>query len=62
MTETGPARLQIINLNGQVLIDKFSNDAIEKMDLSSLPGGIYFVKVTAGKKVTLRKLIVESKR
>jgi photosystem II stability/assembly factor-like uncharacterized protein len=62
MTETSPARLQIINLNGQVLIDKFSNDEIEKMDLSSLPGGIYFVKVAAGKKVTLRKLIVESKR
>jgi hypothetical protein len=59
MTEAGHSRLQIINLNGQVLIDKFSHDEVDNIDISGLPGGIYFVKVTAGKDLIMRKLIVK---
>jgi len=62
LDKTGSARIQIINLGGQVLIDKISNDEIAKINLSGLPGGVYIVKVETGTKVNLRKLIIASKR
>ena len=48
----------IYNVNGQVLLSKhFSNKNIEQVDLSALPRGIYFLKISGQDFVKVEKII-----
>jgi hypothetical protein len=51
--------IQIYNLTGQVLLEKSIENSREKIDCSSIPQGIYFVKIMAGETVMTKKMIKE---
>lgn len=53
------ATIQVINIAGQQLIKRSISEPqqIEKVDLSSLPKGIYFVKVTTANSASIVKVI-----
>ncbi|MBN2777328.1 MAG: choice-of-anchor L domain-containing protein [Bacteroidales bacterium] len=53
-----PANVQIIDINGKLVksINKYSG---ENIDITDLQGGIYFVKLIAGDKISVGKLVVE---
>ncbi len=49
------SELSMLNMKGQQLIHKEKTTSSERMDLSELPGGIYFIKVASdGAQATLR--------
>jgi len=49
--------LSLVNLNGQELLYQQTTKAVTEMDISNLPGGIYFIKVRSEKAVEVRKII-----
>ncbi|MFT6745058.1 MAG: hypothetical protein ACJAR8_001615, partial [Bacteroidia bacterium] len=53
------ATIKLTNLSGQQLLERSLNttQSIEKVDLSSLPKGIYFVHVTSATSTTVVKVI-----
>ena len=53
------ATIRVANLSGQQLLERSLNttQSIEKVDLSSLPKGIYFVHVTSVTGTTVVKVI-----
>ena len=55
----GQATITVTNINGQQLLERSINDTeeIEKVDLSSLLKGIYFVHVTSDTSSTIVKVI-----
>ncbi len=57
-TEPG-AELQIINLQGQVLLTKTLQNWINFVNASGLVTGTYFIRVMYGGKVGVRKVVVE---
>ena len=60
---TGKCQVQIINENGQVILNKevkiFKNIHEEEFNLSHLPKGNYFVKVFDGDKTNTEKIILK---
>jgi hypothetical protein len=49
----------ILNLNGQELLKQTISEAKTIIDVSTLPGGVYFMKITGDSFVQVRKLIKE---
>ena len=54
---TDKSQLSIINLNGQQLITRQITGPNATLDISSLPNGVYFVRLTSESKVALGKFI-----
>ena len=49
--------LTILNLNGQEIITRQITGPKTKLDISNLPGGVYFVRLTNDRTVTVGKII-----
>jgi hypothetical protein len=60
-TSSTPAasQLSIMNLNGQQLITRQITQPKTQLDISSLPSGVYFVRLTNNKTVEVRKFVKE---
>lgn len=58
--ETGEARIELINLSGQILqqsaINLFNGLQTKSIDTSNLLSGIYFLRITNGEKSIVRKI------
>lgn len=54
-----PDHLTILNLNGQELITRQITEPTTTLDISSLPTGVYFVRVMSEKTVQVRKVLKE---
>ena len=52
-----PSQLSILNLNGQELLKQTTTEPKTVIDISTLPNGIYFVKVTGDKAVGVGKFM-----
>ncbi len=53
------SKVQLLDVTGKVVAKQVVTSSKEKIDLSSVKTGIYFVKAISGKKVYLKKLIVQ---
>jgi len=51
------SRLSIMNLSGQELITHEINGCRTKIDITDLPGGVYFVRLTGERAVQVGKFI-----
>ncbi len=49
-SETSDLRIQILNLDGKILLNKETKEQIVKLNIRSAPPGLYLVKVTNGLK------------
>lgn len=49
--------LALIDLQGQLILNK--KGAVENLDLSSIPSGIYFLKIRVGSKFLVKKVIIK---
>ena len=47
-------KLQIVNQNGQILIDK---DKIEKLSIKELPAGVYYMRTTIDNNIEINKIV-----
>jgi hypothetical protein len=58
-TSTTPtqSQLSIMNINGQVLITRQITGPKTQIDISSLPGGVYFIRLTNERTVDVGKFI-----
>jgi len=56
---TNTSQLSISNLSGQEVITRQITEQKTQLDISSLPQGIYFVRLTNDKTITMGKLIKE---
>ncbi len=52
-----PSQLSILNLNGQELLKQTITEPKTVIDISSLPNGVYFVRVTGEKSVGVGKFV-----
>ncbi len=50
-------KLEVVNLGGQTLISKTSNSNSLVVDVSALPSGMYFIKVSKGSQSFLKKFV-----
>ena len=57
-SENTPANVQVFDLNGK-LVKSINNYSGENIDITDLQGGIYFVKLITGDKISVGKLVVE---
>ena len=59
----GNSSVRLINSSGQTMMEKeirvTSGYTHTVLDASSLPSGIYFVRVTTDKEVTVRKIVIQ---
>lgn len=56
---TEPKEFSVFSVQGK-LIEKFSASAkVNKIDLKNQPKGLYFIKISAGKKAAVKKVIIE---
>lgn len=53
------SQVELLDVTGNVILQQTVSSSKEKIDLSSVNTGIYFVKAVSGKKVYLKKLIVQ---
>jgi hypothetical protein len=51
------SQLSIMNLNGEALITRQITEPKTQIDISSLPNGVYFVRVTNDKTIVTGKII-----
>jgi hypothetical protein len=56
---SAPGSLIIYNLQGQELLSFRISGTITKVDISKLPSGVYFARLTGEKTVEVRKIIKE---
>jgi len=56
---TSTMHIQIMNMMGQVVIEKSDLNAINELNISKLSKGVYFVTVADGKTKTTSKLVIE---
>ena len=54
-----PSCLIIYNLQGKELLSSRISGTITKIDISKLPGGVYFARLIGEKTVTVKKIIKE---
>ena len=54
---TGKLCIELINELGQLILNSQTQQALMKMDISSLPGGVYFVKIRGDQGVKIKKLV-----
>jgi len=52
------ATIEIYNISGRLVFSKVLNSKVEKIDITDLSEGIYFIKVRQEKNVIVEKLIV----
>lgn len=57
-SENTPANVQVFDLNGK-LVKSINNYSDENIDITDLQGGIYFVKLITGDKISVGKLVLE---
>ncbi|MGW8314949.1 MAG: T9SS type A sorting domain-containing protein [Bacteroidales bacterium] len=55
---SGLTNIQITSTDGHVLLNKESDGTGHRIDLSSLPGGIYFITIRSTELLTTRKIIL----
>ena len=53
------SEVELLDVTGNVILKQIVSSSKEKIDLSSVKTGIYFVKAVSGEKVYLKKLIVQ---
>ncbi|MCF6185221.1 MAG: T9SS type A sorting domain-containing protein, partial [Bacteroidales bacterium] len=53
------SEIQLLDITGNIILKQQISSAKERINLSSIKTGIYFVKAISGKKVYLKKLIVQ---
>jgi hypothetical protein len=51
--------ISIFNLSGQELVNKYSEGPITEIDITFLPGGLYFVRITSDDTVVVGKFVKE---
>lgn len=51
------ANIAIMNTQGQIIINNNTTDVKTKLDLENLVSGVYFVRITMDKGITIKKLI-----
>jgi hypothetical protein len=51
------SHLSIVNINGQELMTRQITEAKTQLDISNLPGGVYFVRMTSERTVDVGKMI-----
>ena len=56
-TSAIPSKLSIINISGQELITTITSEPKTVIDISTLPGGVYFVRLTGGRTVQAGKFV-----
>lgn len=56
--ETGMVSLTILDASGQIIVEKTFTDKIN-LNVSSYPGGIYFVKINTGTFNEVRKIVIK---
>jgi hypothetical protein len=56
-TEKEISSIQILNLQGQILVSKVVNKLNYTMNLSDLPTGIYFAKIRCGNELITQKIV-----
>ncbi len=52
--------IELINQLGEVLTSKRSSNQFNTIELSKVPGGVYFIKITTDNGNSIQKLIVEN--
>lgn len=52
-------QLELINLQGQVVYAKVVNETITRVDMASLPSGLYIVRFVSGNKILTQRLILQ---
>ena len=52
-------KIEIVSINGRVLISKESNEHEVKMDLSNVSPGLYLLKMDLPNETILRRIIVQ---
>jgi hypothetical protein len=55
--ETTESNLSIVNIEGQQLIARLITEPITQLDISTLPYGVYFVRLTGEKTVQVGKIV-----
>jgi hypothetical protein len=55
----GTAWLTLSNITGETLLQSVLSERITRLDISSLPAGVYLVSVTSGDQTSVGKLIKE---
>jgi PIN domain nuclease of toxin-antitoxin system len=51
-------KVELMDVQGKLMQVQSSGNSTEKqMDISMLPGGIYFIKITSGKDVVYKKVV-----
>jgi len=53
------ARIKILNIHGQVMLEKQLDSKNVSINISSLPAGLYFVQVDAAHQKLTRKIVKE---
>lgn len=55
-----PSTIQLININGQVVLNKSVTTSKTTLDISRFDNGFYMMKITNGEETTMKKLIIEN--
>lgn len=56
---TSNAKIDILDVAGSLLQSQRTSSKNNVIDISKLPAGVYFIKITAEKAVTTKKIIVQ---
>ena len=51
------SKIEIMNIEGQILKSFLANDNATQIDLSNLPDGVYIIKAYSDKGISIQKLI-----
>ena len=55
-----PGVVTLIDANGKNIMTSKTNGSTSKIDISSIPAGMYFVRVDDGKNIVFKKLVVQN--
>ena len=53
----GQSQLSVMNLNGQEVITRQLTQSKTQLDISGLPGGVYFVRLINERTIVIRKFV-----
>ena len=56
---TEPKDVSVFNVQGKLIEKISSSEEINKIDLKGQPKGIYFIKISAGEKSAVKKVVIE---
>jgi hypothetical protein len=55
--ETNVSSLELIDMQGMVIINNYSNQKTKVIDASSLPSGVYFLRITSNSERLIKKIV-----